>query len=264
MTRMRVRPMAAVAALSLISISTAWAVTPSPNSAVFNLRVFNDCPTSIVSTTDTYPALLAIEDTGVNCGGFANLHNWRFSEDDANAAVFNNDSNFRMKCDLVISGSGDGESGLQISPWWSQNVDGRLNVRTTDGEIACFGGRLPFYTFTGNYGLHYVKGTVITLEIIYLANGLTEQSPATIEYKVTYGGTEYTSGALAFDEGNPNEPYGTWGMLDDGRVGAHLQVFWSGHANDGVRAEWSQVEFESLDPTATEPSSWGRLKALYR
>jgi hypothetical protein len=257
---------AAVAALALVlALNPAVsAATPNPNSAIFNLRVFNDCATSVVSTVDSYPALLAIEDQGVACGGFANLHNWRYSEDDANAAVFNNDSNFRIKADLVISGAGDAESGLQIAPWWSQNVDGRLNVRTTDGEIACFGGRLPFYSFTGNHGLHYVKGDVITLEIIYLANGLTELNPATIQYNVTYGGTPYTSGALPFDEGNPNEPYGTWGILDDARVGAHLQVFWANHADDAVRAEWSNVEFEVIDPTAVEPTSWGKVKSLYR
>jgi hypothetical protein len=240
------------------------AVTPDPNSAVFNLRVFNDCPSSILTTTDSYPATVAIEDMGATCGGFANLHNWRYSEDDANAAVFNNNSNFRIKADLVISGAGDAEAGFQIAPWWSQNVDGRLNVRTTDGEIACFGGRLPFYSFTGNHGLHYVKGTVLTMEIVYRANGLIEADPATIEYNLVYEGTPYTSGVLAFDEGNPNEPYGTWGILDDARVGGHIQVFWGGHANDAVKAEWNNIEFENLDPIATEPTTWGRVKGLFR
>ena len=34
------------------------------------------------------------------------------------------------------------------------------------GEIACFGGRLPFYSFTAAYGLHYVPGTAIWMQII--------------------------------------------------------------------------------------------------
>ena len=264
MARRLVQLTVGLAVLTLIPGTAAMALTPNPNSAVFNLRVFNDCPGSTVTTFDTYPSDLWIEDLGNNCTGvFANLHNWRFSEDDVNAAVFNNNSNFRIKTDLVISGLGEAESGFQIAPWWSQS-DGRLNVRTTDGEIACFGGRLPFFTFTGVYGLRYVKGDVITLEIIYLAHDLTELNPATIEYKVTYGGTEYSSGVLPFDEGNPNEPYGTWGILDDARVGAHMQVFWEGHANDAVKAEWTNIEFENLDPIAVEPTSWGRVKSLYR
>ena len=95
-----------------------------------------------------------------------------------NDAVFTNDSNFHVAADLVISGTGEAESGLQVAPWWSQNVDGRFNVRTTDGEIACFGGRLPFYTFTGNYGLTYVKGDMIHLEVTYLANDVNQNNPA--------------------------------------------------------------------------------------
>ena len=57
-----------------------------------------------------------------------------------------------FSADVTLSGTGDGEAGLQISPWWSPNVDGRFNVRTPDGEVACFGGRLPFYSFTGDQG----------------------------------------------------------------------------------------------------------------
>ena len=118
--------------------------------------------------------------------------------------------------------TGIGEAGLQVTPWWSQNVDGRFNVRSTDGEIACFGGRLPFYSFTANHGLHYVPGDLIHLEIVYDPNDLTVSDPATIEYKLSYQGTDYTSGILPFDEGNPaeNPPHGVWGILNDARVGA--------------------------------------------
>jgi hypothetical protein len=141
---------------------TPAAATPSPNSAIVNTRIFNDCPTSILTVSNGYPASVMIDDAKLDCGGFANLHNWRFSEDGATAAVFNNDSNFHFGADLMIAGTADGEAGLQVAPWWSQQVDGRFNVRSTDGEIACFGGRLPFYSFTANHGLHYVKGTTST------------------------------------------------------------------------------------------------------
>ena len=46
--------------------------------------------------------------------------------------------------DVTISDGGEGEGGNGISPWWSQLVDGIFNMRTADGEVACFGGRLPF------------------------------------------------------------------------------------------------------------------------
>jgi hypothetical protein len=253
-----------VAVLALGLVAASAFATPNCNSVVLHERVFNDCPTSVLTTGNTYPSSVFFQDE-INCtNGYANLHNWHFSEDGVNDAVFNNDAWFRFAADLVISGTGEAESGLQVAPWWSQNVDGRFNVRTTDGEIACFGGRLPFYSFTGSYGLHYVKGDVIHLEIVYTPNDLTQANPATIEYKLVYNNVSYTSGPLAFDEGNPNEdpPYGLWGMLNDARVGAHVQVFIS---NGGtVRAEWTNIEYEALDNTPVEKTTWGKVKGMYR
>jgi hypothetical protein len=258
--------LAPFALLAVLGFAASGAfATPNPTGIIFNTRVFDDCPTSILTTTNNYPTLISIFDDKLDCGGYANLHNWRFSEDGATGAVFNNNSAFSVSADLVIYGTANGEAGLQIAPWWSQNVDGRFNVRSTDGEIACFGGRLPFYSFTATYGLNYVKGDVIGLEVTYLPHSLTEADPATIEYVVHYGGSTYTSGPLPFDEGNPAEPYGTWGMLDDGRVGGHLQCFLeAGNPDAGVTAEWHDVVFVNLDPVALESTTWGTLKSLYR
>jgi hypothetical protein len=255
----------ALLAVAVATLPLADAIAlPTPNSAVMNLRVFNDCPTSVVTTVNNYPALLSIEDAVLDCTGFANLHNWRFSEDGMNPAVFNNGDSFMFGCDLVISGTADGESGLQISPWWSQDVDGRLNVRTTDGEIACFGGRLPFFSFTGTFGLTYVKGTSIHLEMTYRPYSLTQADPGTIQYVVVYNSMTYDSGEIPFDEGNPNEPYGTWGILDDARVGGHVQCFLqAGNPDANLKAEWTNIEFEVL-PVPVEPSSWGQIKATYK
>jgi hypothetical protein len=263
-------------ALALLSGFTPLAhATPTPNSAALNLRVFNDCPFSTLNTTNNYPALLEFSDfTPANtCFGFANLHAWSFSGDGTTAEVFDNNSCFDFGCDLVVSGNGEGEAATRISPWWSQYVDGRINVRTTDGEIACFGGRLPFYSFTGSYGLHYVKGTPIHLEMHYDPNQMTQADPATIQYVVGYGGNTYTSPVLPFDQGNVLEdpPYGLWGMLNDGRVGGLLQVLW-GPTNPTVdrtvTATFTDIFFtrtcEEKKPTPAVTSTWGRLKTLYR
>jgi hypothetical protein len=53
-------------------------------------------------------------------------------------------------------------------------------------------------------------------------------------------------------------------MLDDGRVGGHIQPVWSGHADDSIKAEWNNIVYENLDAIAVEPTSWGRVKGLYR
>lgn len=255
-----------VVAVAGLLVSDA-AATPNANSAVIQTRIFNDNPGSTVFTSNGYPGSIVIEDTGGLSGGFANLHNWHFAEGGIES-VFNNGDAFRWCATLTLSGSEHCEGGLQFSPWWSQDVDGRLNCRTTDGEIACFGGRLPFYSFTGNHGLHYVKGTPITLEIIYLPNGLSMASPATIEYRVTYNGTPYTSGQLPFDQGNPAEdpPYGLWGCLNDARAGGFVQAFVTGDPvfATGTRAEWADICYENLTVIPTEDSSWGKVKSLYQ
>jgi hypothetical protein len=259
-----------VAVLTVLSIGftveNSYA-TPNPTGVVFVERVFNDCPTSILTTDDNYPMMVGIQDAVLDCGGFANLHVWRFSEDGANPAIFANGDAFSFCAILTITGTADGEAGLQISPWWSPSVDGRFNVRSTDGEIACFGGRLPFYSFSGSHGVFYEKGNSIFLRVLYLPNDLNEDNPATIVYELIYDGMPYSSGPLAFDMGNPEEdpPYGLWGMLNEGQAGAHLQAFLQpGNPDAWIRAEWTNICFENLDTVPTETSTWGGVKALYR
>lgn len=258
-----------VALVALLAVGvTPAAATPNPNGAKVNTRIFNDCPTSVLMVTNNYPASITIDDSVLDCGGFANRHNWRFSEDGgATDAVFNNDSSFRYGADLTIAGTSDGEAGLNVSPWWSQQVDGVFNVRSTDGEIACFGGRLPFYSFTGSQGLTYVKGTTIHLEIEYIPNNLNMANPATIEYMVDYNAVHYTSGQLPFNEGNPaeNPPYGLWGILQDSRVGGHVQCFLQGgNPAAQLSATWDNIFFMPIATVSVEGTSWGGVKALYR
>src|SRR5882672_4196177 len=147
---------ALVLAASLMPLAAQ--ATPSSNSAVLHLRVFNDCPISTLSSVNNYPSSITISDSDLECFGFTNLHNWHLSSNGSTDDEFANNSCFTIACDFMLEGATGGEGGLQLSPWWSPDVDGRFNVRDTDGEIACFGGRLPFYTFTGAFGLHYIKG----------------------------------------------------------------------------------------------------------
>ena len=256
----------ALAALAVLA-GGAWATTPNPNGAAVALRVFNDCPGTTLSTTNNYPVSISFNEDHINCFGFANRHAWSFSEDGGSTpAVFHNNSMFHYCADLTTTGTGGGEAGLRLSPWYSPDVDGMFNVRDTDGEIACFGGRLPFYTVSGApHLLRYVKGTTIHLEITYLPNGLSAASPATIEYKITYGGNMYSSGVLPFDEGNVDEGliYGNWGILEQARVGGHVQNF-LGQGNDvSHNVTFSNICYDAL-ATPVEPTTWGGVKALYR
>jgi hypothetical protein len=252
-------------ALALVLTPVVAQAAPNINGAKLYPRVFNDCPGSTFLGVNNYPASIFMADYNPNCFGFANLHNWRLSDDGgAGAAIFHNGDAFRYCADLVLSGPGNAEAGLNVAPWWSVS-DGRLNVRVPDGEIAAFGGRLPFFSFTGTFGITYIQGTPIRLEIIYLPNGLSQASPATITYNVTYGGF-FSSGPLPFDQGNPAEdpPHGQWGILTPASVGGHFQ-FMLGNSGPDVRmtAEWLNHCYENLGAIPTKETTWGNIKALY-
>lgn len=232
----------------VLGLAATAMASPNINSAVEIFRVFNDFPNSLLTFGDTYPAQIFIQDDATGqTGGWANLHVWRLSENNFTAAQFANGDPFSVSANLVLTGVG--ESGLQVSPWWSPDVDGRLNVRNNDGEVAAFGGRLPFYSFTGTYGLHYVAGTTIGLGITYNPHSLSQADPATITYDVTYNSTQYTSGPLAFDEGNPAEGHGSWGMLTPAYVGGHLQAFLG--TPGLVRADWTDIVYTPEPATLT-------------
>lgn len=252
---------------TLAFAATAFAQTPAVNSAILKTRIYNDCSVSTLTTSNLYPASIGIaDDDPFGCSGFANLHVWRYSGDGTTAAQFPNNANWRICSDFSLSGRGEG--GLQMGPWWSQDTDGLFNVRSTDGEVACFGGRLPFYSFTGSNGVVYVPGTTIHLEMIYKANGLSSTAPATIEYIVTYNAITYSSGPLAFDQGNPSEdpPHGQWGGLNNSAVGGHVKMFvFPGGEPHNATANWSNICFQNYDQaTPSRTSSWGQIKSIYR
>lgn len=250
----------------LLAVAGSALATTDPGGAVIIPRVFNDSFASILTTTNNYPSLISINDVASGPLGWANLHVWRFSDNGLTAYEFANTDGFRFAADLTISGDGKAEAGLQISPWWSPLVDGRMNVRSTDGEVACFGGRLPFYSFTGSQGLTYTLGTTVHVEMIYRTNPeMNSASPATIEY--IYDGA--TSGQIPFDEGNPAEdpPHGLWGILSPATAGGHFQFFDMANSGDGttMTVEWANVVFEDLGSVVpTDDTTWGGVKALFR
>lgn len=242
------------AALATAAFAASAFASPAIDSAVINERVFNDVPTSTFTSTNLYPGTVSLKDEGLDAAsGFANRHNFRLSDNGGvSGAVFLNGDSFSFSADVTLNGTANMEGGLNLSPWWSQNVDGMFNMRTSDGEVAVFGGRLPFYSFTGSHGVTYTKGDTVRLGMTYSANGLSMADPATIEYTYDDGVTVYSSGLLAFDEGNPAEdpPYGLWGMLNDARVGGYTQIL-----NDaGTPGNWGEAVFENMS-YVPEPTS---------
>ena len=252
-----------------LALATAAFATPLPNSAVLHLRVFNDCPISILTTNNLFPGLIEINDQNPpsqpQCAGFANLHTWRFSTDGVNAIQFQNADAFEYSTTMVLNGVGEG--GLNMSPWFSPDADGLFNCRTTDGEIACFGGRMPFFSFTGAFGLIYVNNTPIQIGITYLPRGLSASSPGQIVYNIRYNSINYTSGLLNFDEGNVAEGvvHGNWGALTPWYAGGHVKMFINQPVGvpHGIDAKWNNIQY-STNPVPVKKSTWNELKKLYR
>jgi len=243
------------AAIIVASASQAFAATI--DSAVIKPRIFNDDPTSTLVTVNSYAAAILISDTPDQNTGFANLHVWHLADAGVEHS-FPNNQGFSFSSNFALNGTGQGEGGLQLSPWWSPDADGLFNFRTTDGEIAVFGGRLPFYSFTGSQGLHYVKGTTVRVGMIYNPHSLSMADPATIVYNVTMPDlTTYTSGPIAFDQGNPAEGFGSWGHLEDARLGGQFKPYISGSGTgNGLTAVWSNISFAATVP---EPATLSLL-----
>ena len=274
MKRISYKTLASAFALALtLGAASAQAFSINPNAVHFTTRIYNDCPASTVTTDGSaYPASIFIDDTFLPCSGFANLHIWQFSNDGgATASEFDNWSDFSFTTTMTMTGNdaNGGEAGVNISPWYSA-IDGRINCRVPDGEVAAFGGRMPFYSWTdpAHGGLHYVLGTPITLTMTYHHNGLTSASPGTVAYNVLYNSVNYPAGPFALDLGNASEdpPHGVWGILSPAHVGGFFQPRLDpGNFASTLRATWTNIQYTNFaSTTPTEKSSWGKLKSLYR
>lgn len=252
-------------ALAALFVASNASALPIVNSVVVGTRHFNDCPTTTLTVVDNDFAQIIIDDAGNDCFGFANRHSWSFSGDNATPAEFQNSDGFFFCANVLANGSGDGEVGLRLSPWWSLDIDGTFMLNTRSGEIAVFGGRLPFYSFTAQHGQTYVKGTMVRLSMDYRPNGLSAASPGTIVYTLTNANGTFSSPALAFDEGNPAEdpPHGRWGILQPARVGGYVQAYNGQGTSVDFRGVWENICFES-HPVPAAPSTWGRIKSDYR
>lgn len=228
-----------------VAAGAAVSANAAIDGANVHTRLWNDAPNSTLTVTNNYPSSIAITDHNVTngVGYYANRHNFRLSTGGVDA-TFANGMSFAYSADVRLDGPGYSEGGLSVSPWWSQQYDGTFMLKTAGGEIAVFGGRLPFYSFTAASGLHYTAGTTVHCGITYNAHSLSALDPATIEYSYTDGSGTYSSGPLAFDEGNPAEGYGSWGMLNNAMVGGYYQPYVDNFVPDASSgATFSNISF---------------------
>jgi hypothetical protein len=241
--------------------------TPTPNGFFVKLNEWDNCPTSLDTYVANYPNSVVIDEQHNDCFGYADKHLWKFSSDGgATPAQFENCSMYEFCSDVTITGDGGGEAGIEISPWWSLG-DGQFMLNYGSGEIAVFGGRLPFYSFTAAYGLHYAKGTTVSMKMAYNPRNLNASFPGEVKYILIVGGTIYDSGWLNYDEGNTNpcegDLHGLYGSLTPTTVGGYFQPYCGQGADWNVKAQFAGICFNPI-PTPAATTSWGKLKSIYR
>jgi hypothetical protein len=269
--------------LAVVAICTVFALgagiahaTPAINAAKDSVRVFNDCPvTALNAPPPAYPGLIHFDESNLICAGGQNLHVWNLSDDGGlSSALFNNKDAFSIAATVNITKGSivQTEGGLRICPWWDPVANGFFNMRLPDGEIACFGGVLPFFSFTAAFGIHY-QGGPARQTIIYIPNCNTKTNPGTIEYILDYNG-HFDSGPLPFGNCTPGEEaHGCYGIMDNARVGGRVANEMFAFGGDPIPTNDNAIDFNDIIyqiipfqpdcPVATENATWGKLKATY-
>ncbi len=162
-------------------------------------RYFNDRPGSHLVITNLYPTSLRIVEDLPGPGGFANGHMGAFSTNGgANAYDFNYGDAFDtiMTMSVLVDPINvGGEAGFKFNLFGI----GHFGVLPHNGEIAAFGGILPFHSF----GAGLWSGETIDLRIIHTpgnGNGLPGGAtiPSTMEYLYNLGSGWISSGPIAF------------------------------------------------------------------
>jgi MYXO-CTERM domain-containing protein len=235
----------ATAAL-LLTVSGALADVSSINSVKLQLRRFNDYPLTTLSSTNTYPSLVNFHESGypTTPGGFANQHIASFSADGGTTKYqFQNQDPFDIKYSLNLSVGSNAprkEAGFRFD---SPGGEGLFHVATDNGEVAAFGGFMPFFSF-GNV---YVPGTTVTLEMIYrpgVGSNPGAPVPATMEYK--YNGL--SSGLVQFTN-NEN------GIINGTVDGLFVQI----SPNTSNPNEFADATFSNIVVTVPAPGTAGLL-----
>lgn len=206
---MRIVALSAVSAIALCA-GSAVASPSTLNGVTDNTRIFDDFTTSNLNVTNNYASSVHLTETdfaddGVG-GNFANKHAFWLS-DDGGATPF--DFNYGDGFDFCVtvtdnsSGIGGVEVGMSTDLFGFGFFGGGLG----GGEVAAFGGTLPFHSFGA--GL-YTAGDDLGLRMTYRPGPAEFGSPkGTIEYQYQINGGGWTSsGQIVFTNTEGGFPSG--------------------------------------------------------
>ncbi|QOJ00677.1 MAG: hypothetical protein HRU70_09305 [Phycisphaeraceae bacterium] len=176
----------AVAVLACTAGSVLAGDISQVNSGVLDLRRFNDFPTSELTVVNDGLNEISFRETFAagTVGNFANKHLAYLSTDGSNAFGMSRSQSWMLMMDIRIdapAGSPRKEGAIQIEnprPGLGYTDEGRILV-ASDGEVAVFGGVMPF-TGLGNV---YTLGTTAHMIFEFFAPGEVDAKGA---YRLTF------------------------------------------------------------------------------
>lgn len=233
------RTLLTISVALLTGLAVAGAVQAAPiNGVLFNERVFNDFPSSIIATTNNFPTLVAINDSNLNGPpGFANRTDAVMSSDGGvTAKTFGILEGFDISANVTLTDSSNTprkEAGIRINS--PVTGDALFLVNSDAGEIVAFGG--PFFSFGSNgSGNGYTPGQSIFMREIYRPG-----TPGTMEFIINRGMGLESSGLLP------------WTNLEGGPVNYQVAFYEQGGSN--TQGGFVDAQFQSI--RVPEPTSLG-------
>jgi len=223
-----------VAAIALSGAVASGAIT-DVDSVLIEERIWNDFPDSTLVSTDNYPSSVVIDESAFGSGGWANKHvAWLSSDGGATKHMLANAEDFAISVDVKLEAAATAprkEVGFRFDTFGGE---GLVNI-TSDGEVAAFGGPLPFHSFGASA---YTLGTTVTLGVVYVAPA--GGSPGTIEYILD----GLSSGPLAFT--NLEQ-----GIINSSKVGLTLQ----NQVDTNNAGDFGKVTYSNFVVDVPEPAS---------
>lgn len=199
-----------IGALALVAIAgTSFGAVTDIDSLQEASGLYGDFPGTTITVTNNYPSLYRIQETGfvddMAGGNFASFNaGWLSADGGATAYDFNYGDSFDFKVTMVDSSTGIGqvEGGIRTDLFGF----GFFGALSGNGEIAAFGGTVPFHSFGA--GL-YTPGDTLDLRMIYKAGAAEFVDTSYIQYRYQVnGGGWVSSGWIPFTNSEMGWPSG--------------------------------------------------------
>jgi hypothetical protein len=216
---MRLHRLVSAVAVGFVSAAASAQIT-SINSQVLGLRYFNDIPTSTLNAINNYPALTQFSETFNGATQGINRHIGALSNNGSDPYRALPSESWEFAVTLRISGPAAREAGIhvgklgQVSPYNVGALTGQLTAIADNGEIACFGAWLPFFSNNQPQFANFPRAsrdTDIRLRMLYDASDFSFMY--IINEQFSTGKLFMDAGAINFLQTAGEQSIGVYGQL---------------------------------------------------